>query len=175
MNITTSTGRKALAAAGAIALLATGCSNGNDGSGTGNRSSNGPVAEASVNGTSVLEDADGHTLYTADVEKGGHIRCVDACTSFWVPVAGSSSDIKTASGQIGHELGVVDRPDGTSQLTYDGKPVYTFAEEGAGELRGNGFTDDFQGTHFVWSAVSAHGSAAPAAPDTSGGGGGYGY
>ena len=41
---------------------------------------------------------------------------------------------------------------------------------------GDGFVDDFQGTHFEWNAARAEGASAdspPATPD--GGGGGYGY
>ena len=134
------------------------------------------VAVASVDGTEVLTDADGRTLYTAEVEKDGQIRCVDACVSFWKLVGASEADIDAANTALGDDFAVVDRPDGESQLTYDGLPLYTFTEEDAGELRGDGFTDDFQGTHFVWAAATADESSTPSetsTPDDSGGGYGY--
>ena len=169
-------------ASGALALLVAGCgaSTGDDGSRAGsNGSTNGLVSVASVNGTDVLVDAKGHTLYSADVEKGGQIHCVDACTSFWVPVIASTADVKAAASTgLGDELGAVDRPDGKSQLTYDGLPLYTFASEGAGELRGDGFTDDFQGAHFKWSAARTDESAPSGTPGTGtpgSSGDGYGY
>ncbi len=124
----------------------------------------------------MLTDAEGHTLYTAEVEKDGKIRCVDACADFWKPIVASDDDVDAANSSLGDEFGMVDRPDGESQLTYGGLPLYTFAEEGAGELQGDGFTDDFQGTQFVWAAARTDGSSTPSessTPDDTGGGYGY--
>jgi predicted lipoprotein with Yx(FWY)xxD motif len=135
--------------------------------------STGLVSVGTVDGNDVLADSSGKTLYTAAVEKGGKILCVDACTSFWEPILASSSDAEQAAGETDANLGVVKRPDGQSQLTFDGLPLYTFAEENAGQLEGDGFTDDFQGTHFEWEAARTSGGS----PDTNdgGGAGGYGY
>ena len=108
-----------------------------------------------------------------EVEKDGKIHCVDACTSFWEPVVASDADVDKASTDLRDALGVVNRPDGESQLTYDGLPLYTFAEEGAGELTGDGFTDDFQGTKFVWAAATTDESPKPS--DTPESDPGYGY
>ncbi|SDL17226.1 Predicted lipoprotein with conserved Yx(FWY)xxD motif [Nocardioides sp. YR527] len=163
-----------MVAAAAFALLAAGC-----GSGDGSEDGGGGaalVSSAEVDGTGVLADADGHTLYTADVEKDGKIHCVDACADFWKPVVASEADVDAANSALGDEFAMVDRPDGKSQLTHDGLPLYTFAEEGAGELKGDGFTDDFQGTQFVWAAARTDGSSTPSKSSTpDDGGGGYGY
>jgi predicted lipoprotein with Yx(FWY)xxD motif len=181
---------RTLLASGAVALVVASCGsdNSDDGSGAAAGSGSGSfVSVASVEGTDVLVDAKGETLYSTEAEKGGKIHCVDACTSFWEPLMASNSDVNAASKQLRDELGVVDRPDGESQLTYDGLPLYTFVEEGAGELKGDGFTDDFQGTHFEWSAAQtdeAAGQSGTNMPDDSdgggydsgdSGGGGYGY
>jgi predicted lipoprotein with Yx(FWY)xxD motif len=159
---------------GALALLVTACgsSGGGFSSGSGGTAS-GLVSTSSVDGSSTLADAAGKTLYSADVEANGQIKCVDSCTTFWQPLMATVKQAKQASTQLGETFGVVDRPDGETQLTFRGRPLYTFAEEGAGQLKGNGFTDDFQGTHFEWSAAGTDGSAAPS-PSTNGGGG-YGY
>lgn len=180
MNTFTAHPGKTFLATGAVAFLLAACG-GNGGTtggsasdGTGS-SSAGPVSVASVDGSRVLTTSDGHTLYSASVEKGGNIHCVGPCTSFWRPVAASAS--AAPNGKLGHWLGTVHRPDGGTQLTYKGMPLYTFTSEGAGQLKGDGFTDDFQGTHFQWSAVRTAGSSAPSAmssPSKSGGGG-YGY
>jgi predicted lipoprotein with Yx(FWY)xxD motif len=162
--------------AGAVALLVAACGGSGD-DGSASIGDSGPsarlVSTTSVDGTSELTDGAGKTLYSTDVEADGQVKCVDACTSFWEPLLGSAKEAKSLSSEIGGMFGVVDRPDSGTQLTYKGLPLYTFAEEGAGELQGNGFTDDFQGTHFVWTAVSADGAAAPT--PSSAGGGRYGY
>jgi predicted lipoprotein with Yx(FWY)xxD motif len=173
---------KAVLATGAVALFAASCGSNSDDSGStasDTASNSGPVSVASVQGVDVLTNADGHTLYSATAEKGGTIKCVDACTSFWVPLQASASAVKTADSQVRADLGTVKRPDGESQLTYSGMPLYTFAQEGADELQGDGFTDDFQGTHFIWKAATTGASAVPSPSDSStpddSSGGGYGY
>lgn len=164
--------------AAAIALLAAACGGSSDGgSSSGDNASSGAlVSTSSVDGTATLTDAAGKTLYSTDVEANGQIKCVEACTSFWVPLMATSQQAKQASTQVGKTFATVDRPDGGTQLTYQGLPLYTFAGEGADELKGNGFTDDFQGTHFVWEAAGTEGSAPASSGDgDSSGGGRYGY
>ncbi|MFJ9391877.1 hypothetical protein ACIRON_23855 [Nocardioides sp. NPDC101246] len=168
----------AVVAAAATALLAAGC--GSDDGGEGSDAGGGGsalVASAEVDGTGVLTDADGHTLYTAEVEKDGKIHCVDACADFWKPVVATDADVDAANSALGDDFATVERPDGKSQLTHERLPLYTFAEEGAGELKGDGFTDDFQGTQFVWAAARTDGSSTPSKSSTpdDNGGGGYGY
>lgn len=172
MRSSTSYVARAVLAAAATALLAAGCGS-DDGSDAGGGGS-ALVSTTEVDGTEVLADAEGHTLYTAEVEKDGQIHCVDACAKFWEPVVASDADVDEANAALGDEFGTVERPDGQSQLTYGDLPLYTFAEEGAGELRGDGFTDDFQGTRFVWAAARTDGSSTPSeTPEDNGGGYGY--
>jgi predicted lipoprotein with Yx(FWY)xxD motif len=119
----------------------------------------GLVSIRGVDGTNVLADAQGRTLYTADVEEGGKILCTDGCTSFWDPVTSSPKATKAAAADLDLNLGDVTRPDGARQLTLDGLPLYTFTEEGPGRLTGDGFVDDFNGTHFEWSAAGTGGAS----------------
>lgn len=120
----------------------------------------------------VLTDAEGNTLYTTDAEADGTVLCVDSCADFWPPVTAASSDVPSGVDGVDGEFGVVSRPDGSEQLTLDGRPLYTFAEDsGPGSFTGDGFEDDFQGTHFVWHAVTTDGSTSSGDE----GGGGYDY
>jgi predicted lipoprotein with Yx(FWY)xxD motif len=147
-------------AIGAAALGVVACGGSDDDSAASAAgSSTGIVSVANVNGRDVLADSAGKTLYSAAVEKGGMIHCVDACLTFWDPTFGSSADAKKAAGMVDADFGVVARPDGKQQLTFNGQPLYTFAEEGVGNLKGDGFTDDFQGTHFEWKAARASGGS----------------
>jgi predicted lipoprotein with Yx(FWY)xxD motif len=145
----------AAVAIGAAALVLAACGGSDSGNGGAATASGGSgiVSIQSVDGTNVLADPQGRTLYTAEVEKE-RIRCTDACTSFWDPVDGSAKQSKSASADLNLDLGVVKRPDGTDQLTLDGLPLYRFTEEGAGQLDGDGFVDDFDGIRFEWVAAA---------------------
>jgi predicted lipoprotein with Yx(FWY)xxD motif len=141
-------------AVGAAALVLAACGGGSgDDSGTATAAGSGLVSVQSVDGTNVLADGEGRTLYTADVERSG-IRCTEACTSFWDPVDASASEAQSAAADLDLDLATVPRPDGERQLTFDGLPLYRFTEEGSGQIEGDGFVDDFQGTHFEWAAAT---------------------
>jgi predicted lipoprotein with Yx(FWY)xxD motif len=153
----------AFVAVGLAALVLAACGNGNDDNGAATAAnastSSGVVSVENVDGTDVLANSQGKTLYTADVEKGGQIVCTDGCTSIWEPAMATAKQAKSASSQLDVKLATVKRPEGGQQLTFKGMPVYSFAEEGAGQLDGDGFTDDFNGTRFVWTAATTDGSS----------------
>jgi predicted lipoprotein with Yx(FWY)xxD motif len=161
----------AAVAIGAAALVLAACGDSDSGNVDASTASGGSgiVSIQSVDGTNVLADSDGRTLYSAEVEKA-RIRCTDGCTSFWEPVDASAKQSKSASADLDLDLGVVKRPDGADQLTFKGLPLYRFTEEGAGQLDGDGFVDDFAGTHFEWAAAStgagsaSSGSNRPSSP-----------
>jgi predicted lipoprotein with Yx(FWY)xxD motif len=118
-----------------------------------------------------LVDSSGKTLYFADQEAGGMIKCTGGCLSFWMPATGSAADAKSVTG-----LGTTKRSDtGADQLTFQGKPLYTFKlDTASGQAKGNNFSDAFSGASFTWHAATT--TAPAASPSTnSGGGGGYGY
>jgi predicted lipoprotein with Yx(FWY)xxD motif len=143
-------------AIGASSVMLAACGGGDSGGGGNTASMNagsGIVSVNSVDNQKVLADSQGRTLYSADVEKGGRIMCTSGCTSFWTPVSASPGQAKAAATDLNLDLGVVSRPGGAEQLTFDGKPLYSFTEEGPGQLKGNGFVDDFHGTHFTWTAA----------------------
>jgi predicted lipoprotein with Yx(FWY)xxD motif len=137
-----------------------------DGASAGSQSS--LVSVESVDGTDVLVDSEGRTLYSAVVEQDGRIRCTGACESFWDPVSASATEAESASADLDLELGVVERPDGNRQLTLDGRPLYSFTQERPGQLEGDGFVDDFDGTQFEWEAAATDGQAGSAGSGAAG-------
>jgi predicted lipoprotein with Yx(FWY)xxD motif len=160
----------------AVVALVAGCGGDDDETEAGAASSgSGLVSVADVDGTDVLADAQGRTLYTTTAEEGGTIKCVDACTSFWAPVTASAAEAEQAAGDLDADLAVVERPDGGQQLTFGGLPLYTFTEEDAGGLEGDGFEDDFQGTHFVWEAARTGGGSGSPSEQRDAPGGVYDY
>jgi predicted lipoprotein with Yx(FWY)xxD motif len=167
MRVSIKSSVTAAIAIGAAALVLAACGDSDSGNVDASTASGGSgiVSIQSVDGTNVLADSEGRTLYNAEVEKR-QIRCVDACTSFWEPVNASAKQSKAASADLNLKLGVVKRPDGSAQLTFDGLPLYRFTEEGAGQLEGDGFVDDFEGTHFEWAAATTGAGSAPSESNT---------
>jgi len=109
----------------------------------------------------------GLALYSPDEESNGQIKCTGSCTSFWAPVVAGATTPTAAPGVA--KLAVVRRSDGTMQVTAGGRPLYTFTQDSPGNVKGNGLTDDFNGQHLTWHAVTADGTAAGMTPTTSGG------
>jgi predicted lipoprotein with Yx(FWY)xxD motif len=132
-----------------------------------------PVATQSIDGTDVLVDPDGRALYVADQEASGEVLCTASCTEIWDPAL--LSELGADPESLSSEFGEVKRPDGGRQLTFEGAPLYSFTEEGPGELTGDGFVDSFDGTEFSWSAAVSGDSASSDSSDSeSSGGGSYG-
>lgn len=153
-------------AIGAAALALAACGGDEDnGEATAAGMGSGIASIQNVDGTDVLVDSEGRTVYSAEVEKGGRILCTGACTSFWDPVAASPTRAEAAAADLDLELAAVKRPDGAEQLTLKGLPLYTFTEEGPGRLEGDGFVDDFAGTRFEWQAATADGGSGSADSD----------
>jgi predicted lipoprotein with Yx(FWY)xxD motif len=159
--------------AGSLGLAA--CGGSSDSSGTTTSSGTGTtVAVKSIPGVgNVLVDSAGRALYSANVEANGVVHCTGACTSFWQPLT-IASGTPTAAGDAG-KLTIIKRPDGTRQVALGGKPLYTFSQDAPGKVAGNGFTDNFGGMHFTWTAVLAGGKSSSATTTTTTPRNDYGY
>jgi predicted lipoprotein with Yx(FWY)xxD motif len=106
------------------------------------------LAETSLG--SVLVDAAGMTLYLFVPDGQGESTCYDDCEANWPPLTGAAS---AGDGVDESMLGSVERTDGTTQVTYNGWPLYYFATDAAaGDVNG-------QGVNGVWFAVDAAGNA----------------
>jgi predicted lipoprotein with Yx(FWY)xxD motif len=156
----------AAAVAAVVTLAACGGTSGNNSTGAqGSSTGTTTVSVERLGGAGVLVDSAGKALYANDQESGGKVLCTGACTSFWTPLT-VSSGAPTESSTTG-KLGVVERPDGTEQVTYNGKLLYSFSEDQPEQVTGDGFTDAFGGQQFTWHVIHA-GSAS----SSSGGGDG---
>jgi predicted lipoprotein with Yx(FWY)xxD motif len=154
----------AAAGVAAVAMGAAACSSSSSGTGAG--SGTPPALKTStVNGVSVVTNAQGFTLYSFAPDTATASKCTGACAQIWPPVTGPA-----AAGQgVTGTLGAITRSDGSKQVTYNGHPLYTYtADTAAGQAKGNGLNVDGG----VWHEVTASGQAAPAGTS---GGGGYGY
>jgi predicted lipoprotein with Yx(FWY)xxD motif len=190
-----------VAGAATLALLAAGCASSGSSSASSTAtaaarsSASGPAsasgsaaATAAVLKTentkigTVLTDARGLTLYWFAMDTPMSSACSGACAAAWPPVTGMPQ--AAAGVTLPGKLGVIKRPDGTMQATYNGHPLYAFQGDSVpGQTNGNGLT----GFGARWSVVnltsksSAPTAATPAAatpaaatPAATGGGMGYG-
>lgn len=85
----------------------------------------------------ILVTHDGMTVYTFDKDTAdsGKSACYGGCAALWPVVA--AGDAKPAA-----PYGVITRDDGVKQLTYKGKPLYTFVQDKkAGDRNGDNFKD----------------------------------
>ncbi|MFZ6680485.1 hypothetical protein [Undibacterium sp. Tian12W] len=83
----------------------------------------------------ILVSDTGMTLYSfdKDVAGSGKSTCNGPCATNWPPVA---VPVKLPSGKYS----VVTRDDGSTQLAYEGKPLYLYAaDKKAGERAGDNF------------------------------------
>jgi predicted lipoprotein with Yx(FWY)xxD motif len=88
-----------------------------------------------------LTDGEGMTLYlfTNDTEEGVS-TCVDVCLTTW-PIFTAEEPLTLPEGVEG-ELTLIEREDGTSQVAYNGIPLYYFTgDQNPGDTTGNGIAD----------------------------------
>ena len=87
----------------------------------------------------VLVNRKGLTLYSLSVEQRGRFICTNqSCLSVWTPLVIPKGT--TPTGAL--HLATVRRPDGRTQVSYRGRPVYTFTQDRKpGDVKGNGFKD----------------------------------
>jgi len=124
-------------------------------SATGTEAGSTTVTVVQVEGLgSVLADATGKVLYANDEEAAdSSVLCDKSCADEWPPLTIASGTPTGPSSVTG--LAVADRPDGTSQVTYNGRRLYTFVDDDApGKATGDGDSDAFDGQQFSWHAVT---------------------
>jgi predicted lipoprotein with Yx(FWY)xxD motif len=88
----------------------------------------------------VLTTISGRTLYSLSVERHGKFICTEAsgCTGIWHPLTVAAGFVP--KGPV--KLGTIARPEGTIQVTYRGRPLYTFAaDKKPGQAKGEGLKD----------------------------------
>lgn len=87
-----------------------------------------------IGGVQVLTNAKGLTLYWFAPDTSSASKCSGSCAQYWPPVFGKA----TAGSGVTGTLGTISRPDGTTQATYDGHPLYTYiGDSSRGQDSGN--------------------------------------
>ena len=99
----------------------------------------------------ILVDGQGTTLYlfTSDTQ-GEPSTCTEGCAATWPALTGT---VAAGEGVDESLIGTVADADGTEQATYDGWPLYYYAQDsGPGDTNG-------QGVGGVWWVLDAEGDA----------------
>ena len=109
----------------------------------------------------VLVDGDGNTLYLFKSDTSSSSTCSGACADMW-PALTTDGDPTAGDGTTADLLGTTERDDGTTQVTYDGHPLYLYSGDmAAGDANGEGVGN-------VWYVVGTDGAAV--LPDSNSGG-----
>ena len=98
----------------------------------------------------ILVDTSGRSLYLFTPDTRGASNCAGVCAEFWPPLLTIEAP-QAGDGVSADALATTVRDDGSTQVTYNGWPLYYFAFDGKpGDANGQDSGD-------VWYVLSAHG------------------
>jgi predicted lipoprotein with Yx(FWY)xxD motif len=131
----------------ALAVLA-GCGGGDDTTSAESAGST-PAASSSSSGAAtvdvadnpelgdILVDSQGRTMYLFEKDESGKSNCSGACAEEWPPVTTQGAP-KAGSGVSASMISTVKRDDGSTQVVFDGHPLYLYAGDAMpGDVNGN--------------------------------------
>jgi predicted lipoprotein with Yx(FWY)xxD motif len=95
-------------------------------------------AENATLGRTILTTTKGRTLYSLSAETNGRFICTGTCLSTWHPLLVPAGVKPTGPAK----LRSIERPEGKTQVTFKGRPLYSFAGDSkTGEVNGEGIKD----------------------------------
>jgi predicted lipoprotein with Yx(FWY)xxD motif len=91
---------------------------------------------------SFLVGANRMTLYIFTVDEENISNCYDQCASNWPPLLVQAGEVPVPGAGVTGEFNVTKRDDGVIQVTYNGQPLYFWAnDENPGDTTGHGVND----------------------------------
>lgn len=98
-------------------------------------------------GTGLVAGSNGMTVYvfTQDVKDSGKSNCNAGCINIWPALTVAAGATPSAGAGVTGKLGTITREDGTTQVTYNGLPLYFFQNDKA--------PGDTNGIYSGWEAV----------------------
>lgn len=99
----------------------------------------------------ILVDGRGMTLYLYTMDTANTSTCYGSCAAVWPPYLTDGTPV-AGSGVTGSLVGATTRTDGSTQVTYNGHPLYYFAKDAVpGDTTGEGLQN-------VWYVVTPDGN-----------------
>jgi predicted lipoprotein with Yx(FWY)xxD motif len=146
------------AAAAVFSMALAACSNSSTsspaaGGGSSSSSSSGAAVQLTSSDKygSILTDAQGMSLYIFDNDTTSKSTCNTGCAPTW-PALTATGEPTGGDGVDASLLGTTQREDGTTQVTYDGHPLYHYSgDTAAGDTNGEGIGG-------IWHLVSDKGT-----------------
>ncbi|WP_371496773.1 hypothetical protein OG871_12230 [Kitasatospora sp. NBC_00374] len=103
---------------------------------------------------SILVDGQGRTLYLFEADTSSQSTCSDACAAAWPPFT-TTGAATAGDGATAGLLGTTKRPDGATQVTYNGHPLYYYAGDAKpGDTTGQDL-NQFGASWYVLNAAGA--------------------
>jgi len=131
------------------------------------------VGTAALKPGTALVDGAGRTVYLFEADNGTTSNCHGQCAQIWAPVPAGGP---TSGGAQVALVGTTMRTDGSTQATYNGHPLYYFAnDKAAGDARGQGINRFGGGWYVVDPTGNKIDSDAPAPAPSAPAAGNYGY
>jgi predicted lipoprotein with Yx(FWY)xxD motif len=101
----------------------------------------------------ILVGSNGRTLYDFVADKTSMSTCYGACASLWPPLTVTGTP-KAGPGIVASLLGTTKRTDGTTEVTYNGHPLYYYvADTKPGQTTGQ----DINQFGALWYVLTADG------------------
>lgn len=108
------------------------------------------IAIKDLGGKQALADSAGRALYLFTKDTAGASACTGDCLVKWPVLPGT---VSAGAGVDAGKIGTITRPDGGTQASYAGKPLYYFfGDKTPGDTAG-------QGVNGVWFLIDATGEA----------------
>lgn len=129
----------------------------------------GPVTLQTKTGTAgtYLTDGLGNSLYLFQADTPRTSTCSGSCATVWPPLtaSGGSTSITAGTGVTMSLISTITRSDGSTQVTYNGWPLYYYSgDTSASNTNGQGITS----FGALWYLVNPTGTALTSAPGTTG-------
>lgn len=102
----------------------------------------GDIRVSSTDLGNILTDAEGNTLYIFKMDEAGKSNCAGTCAETWPPLKAAKPS--AGEGVDESKIDTIEREDGTSQVTYDDQPLYTYSSDTKpGQTNGQGVGDNW--------------------------------